>query len=314
MKQKRLSTFFLTTLFILCGIEILLRLAGNFYLEQFSLHQHNPAPGETTILCLGESSTAGLGVPYPNSYPAQLEQLLRKQYPQKNIHVVVPPLIGQNTSQMVNRVENYLNLYQPQIVLLMAGYNNEWSLAESHIGRFLAGNDWATFQIKTLCLLDHSRLFKLTRYVYLRFIVREDSKYTENLKKSGYLFGGPELVRYPPKESVYQFALENRAAFIQLWRYDVQKIINISQKYHATVILMTYHINPSYLPIEEFIAVAKQTNVPLVRNDLTFENLNETGAIEQYLLKDHWHPNPFGYALIAQNAFAVIKSSAFLEK
>jgi len=34
--------------------------------------------------------------------------MLTEKYPEKRIHVYVPPHVGQNTSQVANRMEDYL--------------------------------------------------------------------------------------------------------------------------------------------------------------------------------------------------------------
>src|SRR5262249_18432542 len=59
-------------------------------------------PGSINIVCLGESTTAGLWIRFEDSYPKQLERVLREFYRTNAINVIVPPHIGQNTSQMAN--------------------------------------------------------------------------------------------------------------------------------------------------------------------------------------------------------------------
>ena len=163
-------------------------------------------------------------------------------------------------------------------------------------------------------MLNNLRVFKMARYIYLKYVIREKSEYVSGMDITNYAWGGPELVRLPPKKYVYSFAETHRDEFVKLWRYDVEKIISICKEYNIEVILMTYHINPTYLPVEEFISMANKENIPLVRNDEIFKILKDRKNIGDYLLHDNWHPNKQGYRLIAENVFRVIKETDILSE
>lgn len=296
------------------ALEAALRMAGGVYLYRLhllSFKNTNPAPGSINIICLGESSTAGIWVAREETYPKQLEEKLRQFYPQDNINVIIPPHLGQNTSQIANRIKGYLNLYKPKLTILMAGYNNEWSLAESHIGLFLSDSSHEKIKVKSLIFLNNLRLFKLARYLWLRFITRDQSEYMVSNKH--YVWGERELVRVPPEKWVYSFAAANREAFINLWQYDAGNIIKEAKRHNVKVVLMTYHINPTYIPADNFISLAKQYGILLVRNDQAFLSLIQDGTINDYLLHDHWHPNKKGYAIIADNVFRCIVTNNLLD-
>src|SRR3989344_2376168 len=131
---------------MIAGIaEIGLRITGDIYVRQKisnvqrtiessrlkTAHTNdNTASGKTgqeeptNIIALGESSTIGLWVDRPSSYPAQLEMMLQEQYPEKHIRIFVPPFIGNNTSQVANRIEQHIETYDPKLIILMVGYNN----------------------------------------------------------------------------------------------------------------------------------------------------------------------------------------------
>lgn len=315
-KAKR--NFFAVALILISvlAVEAALRFAGTVYLKRLYVHTERGSidPQKTNIVCLGESSTAGLDLPWQDSYPVQLNVMLKKEYPGENIQVIVPPHVGQNTSQVANRIEHYIELYSPRLVVLMVGFNNEWSLAESHIHKFLKSNNAEVLKVKILCFLDSLRTFKVLRYLYLRYVVKEKSDYVNGLREARYVWGGPELTRWPPRKWVYSFADENRQAFIALWRDDVQKIISAVQRNNIKIVLMTYHINPDYLAAEEFISMARRSKIPLVRNDETFQAFINNRTIGYFLLRDQWHPNKLGYSLIAENVFRIIKERRLLEE
>jgi lysophospholipase L1-like esterase len=292
----------LITVAVLLLIEIALRIGGHLYLQ--SLYLRDLTPGGIRIVCLGESSTEGLGVPRQESYPSQLQALLEARY-HRRFDVIVPPHVGQNTSQVADRVEEYVDEYHPKLIIIMVGVNNEWALRDSHIGRFLSGSDAQSWSVKAQLALDGVRLFRVARYLYLRIgsHADHDARWMQGERLAS--LGHPGYVPYPPPREVYDFALRNRDAFAQLWRSDVKHIIIAAQRGGTQPLLMTYHI-PGWLPVDEWIDMAQDTHTPLVRNDLAFAPLAEDHTIDNYLLGDHWHPNRRGYAIIAKNAFDAI--------
>jgi lysophospholipase L1-like esterase len=293
--------------------EAALRAAGHLYLRNLyttAFHATNPLPGDVNVLCLGESSTAGMGVEPSDSYPGQLQAQLREFYDTPRIRVIVPPHVGQNTSQMANRIGDYVGLYRPRLVVVMAGFNNEWSLAESHVSRHLEGSPAETWRVRALILLDGLRLFKMLRYGYLRFVARERSDYMA--ENAHYVWGHPELVRYPPAAWIHDVARRQSTAFVRAWREDVESIVHASRAGGAQVLLMTYHLNPSYLPPVEYTSLAEELRLALVRNDQAFEALSRREDPARYLLSDGWHPNRLGYELIARNAFERIRDEDLL--
>lgn len=303
----------LALLLAAAAAEAALRVAGHLYLRTLyttAFRAMDPRPGDVSVLCLGESSTAGMGVEPADSYPGQLQALLREFYDDPRIRTIVPPHVGQNTSQMANRIGEYLELYRPRLVVVMAGFNNEWSLAESHVTRFLEGPPAETWRVRALVLLDGFRLFKLLRYSYLRFVARERSEYMS--ENTNYVWGHPELVRFPPPAWIHELARRHSVAFVRAWREDVEAIARAARERGARVLLMTYHVNPSYLPSVEFASVAAELRVPLVRNDESFQAAARLAGAQKYLLDDGWHPNRLGYELIARNAFARIRDDDLL--
>ena len=283
--------------------ELGLRVAGYWYLRDFYARNKPFEDGDIVIVCLGESSTAGLWVPWEESYPRRLQEALREAYRTEKIRVVVPPHVGQNTSQMANRISDYLDLYRPALVIVMAGINNEWALAESHIGEFLPAGEFEALKARTLIAFNNVRLYKVLRYAYLRVFADKDAAWVSSEKKD--LMGHPEYVQYPPRGWISEIGNKYPRAFLQLWQRDVGEIVSAVKARGTQVLLMTYHLN-GYLPVQGFIDLARRESVPLVRNDLSFTGFTEQGVLDGYILHDHWHPSSKGYAIIASNAFEVI--------
>ena len=101
-------------------------------------------PDEEVILCLGESTTIGIWGDFGESYPKQLEGLLNQRHGTRRYLAVVPNHVGQNSSQVAHRMDSYLDVYDPKLVVLMSGANNMWSMAESSVLRFLQGGSIAS--------------------------------------------------------------------------------------------------------------------------------------------------------------------------
>jgi lysophospholipase L1-like esterase len=302
--KKRLSTLKMAilVLFVLLAIEVMLRVIG-----QVAVARQPKEDGAFVILALGESSTAGLWVEQNESYPAKLEAMLREAHPDMDIRVIVPMHMGQNTGHISNRIHQYLANYEPRMIILMAGYNNEWSLAESHIGNFVGGMDG--LKLRILSFLDNFRIYRVVRYAITWIVSRGESP----LAQGDYVFGGPEYARYPPERWVYSLARIHGEEFRELWKSDMKIIIDAAQENDISVVLMTYHLNPSYLPAEEFETLAAEEDLLLVRNDIIFDGKKEEGSIGDLIfITDNWHPNERGYSIIAQNVFDVIEENGLI--
>ena len=311
---------FLQILFVVIGLVVIvetgLRLVGFWYLANFyrELDAASRMQGSINIVCLGESTTAGLWVKFEDSYPKQLESALREFYRTNAINVIVPPHIGQNTSQMANRIHHYLERYRPRLLIVMAGANNEWSLAESNITMFLDKHTFgvAVLKIKLIVLLDSLRTFKVLRHGYSALAAWASHDHVAQNWQS--VWAHPEYTRFPPDASVWSFAGKHPAPFVDLWRHDVRTIIRTAKASGVQVLLMTYPLNPTYLrQPTEWNRLAREEDVALLRNDVIFRALAQQGTLDQYLSHDHWHPNERGYKLVTGNVLDFITGHDTLE-
>lgn len=308
LSLRKIISILLVMFFIALSMELALRFVGYLYksYKEFKYNRYlNFGHKEITILCFGESSTLGILVDKRDSYPKQLEKKLRGFYNNNYISVRIPFHIGDNTSRMADKLKEYIEKYKPTLIILMTGINNNFSLVGSHVGKFLKNNDKAEFRVKMIITLSNFRLFNVIHYLYLKFIAKDWSNYTKKYKN--FIFGEPEFGRWPPSELTWSFADSHQEAFVKLWRYDLSNMIHEAKKYNLRVLLMTYHFN-GYLSSEEFISLANKEEIPLVRNDESFNLLIKNKTIKNYLLKDNWHPNKDGYAIIANNAFECIRN------
>lgn len=292
---------------LLLVLEVLLRIAGARYRADFWEAAGGRAvpDGSVTILALGESTTAGLWLPVEDSYPKQLERKLRAHYGSDRITVLMPPHIGQNTSQMVHRFGDYLTTFEPALVILMAGVNNTWSLAESNLGEFMPTGSWRTHAFRLRRWADDVKVFRLAR-----LLVSGTGEAWRALRSD--LAGEPRFTQWPPPDDplVRGIGLE---PFRRLWRSDVGRMIGEAKASGAGVILMTYP-NYDFPPPSEFAALAGEQAVPLVENHRSFDPLIEKGRAEEFFFEDLRHPNAEGYAIVADNAFRAVLATGILDR
>lgn len=114
-----------------------------------------PAAADTTLLCVGDSFTYGLGASERSrSYPAVLQQRLDAARPGA-FAVVNRGVPGQASADVVRRLDRALASLRPRTVYLLIGCNDRWSVAPAlaaadAVGAGDSGFEW---KLRTLALL-----------------------------------------------------------------------------------------------------------------------------------------------------------------
>jgi len=154
---QKLALFLFGLILGLILLEIGLRIAGFVVLSlQEGANKRSLKGGsEYVILCLGESTTAVGG---DDSYPRQLENILRAQNIKNGISVINKGIVGTNTTAILSRLEDYLNTYHPDMVITMMGINEGLGTA----------NPADIALVNTGSFLDDLRVYKLFRLLWDR--------------------------------------------------------------------------------------------------------------------------------------------------
>lgn len=194
-------------------LEIGLRTAGNLYCSNYiGSVPGNLKENKLSILCLGDSFTVGAGASTRNSYPRQLERLLRENIG-KDIKVINAGRMGNTSSLLLKNFEKDIALYRPKIVIVMIGCNNSWNFEDSSYFK-LYKEKVGCFE-KIDGILSRLRIYKLIKIGYLGFknskikepgIVRDNIS-NESLRLSAL---GAELFmegRFDPAEDKLKEAL-----------------------------------------------------------------------------------------------------------
>jgi lysophospholipase L1-like esterase len=81
------------------------------------------------VLCIGDSHTFGTGVARDEAYPARLQHAFDELQPGRYsvLNLGVP---GMSTTQLKHRLPAYAARYNPEVLIVWAGINNLWNLAE----------------------------------------------------------------------------------------------------------------------------------------------------------------------------------------
>lgn len=200
-------------------LESLLRIGGWIFFSnqekdnRLSLKRQ----GEYRILCLGESTTALGG---ENSYPRQLESILNTSI--KNIHfsVINKGIPSGTSTQIVSHLPNFLDEYQPNIVVAMIGINDgpNFPLAKDN-----ASKTWDRILMK-------SRVYKLFKLVVIHLQnkiievgVRKSDENLARIEKA--IDQSPTSYDYTKLAGIYRIAHkypEERKALIKAVKIDPQ--------------------------------------------------------------------------------------------
>jgi len=132
--------------------------AGGFIILSYQDHRNKVSlkqQGAYRILCLGESTTQ-------NQYPPVLEQMLNRNNRNIKFSVIDQGRAATNTSVILLHLESYLNVYRPDMVVVMMGINDR--------GVHIAYEKPSNFRI--VLFLRSLRTYKLARLLGSRITSR----------------------------------------------------------------------------------------------------------------------------------------------
>lgn len=222
------------------------------------------------ILCIGDSSTLGMGVRPEYSYPCQLLNLL-EQKEKGRFEITVRSSGGANSSDLVNRCEEYLRTGDFDLVIFQGGINDAHCFSDSRIP--LYGNGFVKY-------LNRFKLFYLCKI----FLGQKNPlpEWIDFTKSGDYGIG----------KSLFL----DRDALRKIFEYNFGKLAAISKEHKALLWVQNYHKDGWMNPEEVLDKVIGKLNIETVDQKSVF-NYAEGLNIRS---KDKWHPNDYGYYLIAR--------------
>lgn len=273
----------LQILIILLIFEAILRIAG--FVKDKLMLPGPEAEDEFVILCVGDSTTEGLGVSADLSYPSRLQQLLEKKSDPGKFRVINIGKAGINSSQVLNRLPGNINRYHPDLILLLIGINDSWNFNQSNIWMFEGSGVLNRLKLRLDLLLAQVKIYQFVRLL----ILSQDLKLVDLNDERRLL--AKSFERHPEKS----FQLE------ELLFYNIGEIVAIAQNYKSAVFLMTYQ-KEGIGNIRRIINRAySKFDLPIVDNQALFEQANLRGI--KAISEDNYHPNALGYSMIAENIY-----------
>jgi lysophospholipase L1-like esterase len=289
-------------------LEVGLRTAA-FVLARSSIHSGTAADasgGTFRILCIGDSNTYGTGVERFETYPAQLQTFLNARRGTTRFQVTNLGVPGSNSAQVRNRLPRYLDLYDPDLVIVLIGVNDYWNPEETE-------TEAATSPDQRL----HRRLSKLRTYRLVLLLI-------EHLRSPGRSAAPEEVVLETTERrrgaggsgdatvrelrfggARFHFRNTERATFLEdeaharLLQSNLQEMVRVTAEAGVPLVLPTYAavIGPYVVPnrvIGDFSGAYVVT--PEFREDFR----RYLGPPRQGLFFPDMHPRPPAYAAFAR--------------
>ncbi len=160
----RLATFLFGLIVILLLLEVGLRIVGVIYHMEMTPAAHSSDPyrkNAYTILCLGNSWTAGAEAPKGKSYPDDLQVLLDKQFKKGAIRVINYGQSNQNTAELLYDLESFLAKTKPDLILLQTGQPNWWNYYKYDEYLIRRGAHSGELRFFAKSFLYHSHVYRL---------------------------------------------------------------------------------------------------------------------------------------------------------
>jgi len=158
-----MKNFFFTIFLIIITVEIILRVTGFLYYKLWIYRPGKYSENKIHILCLGESTTFGVGALKGEDYPTQLNLLLDQKYPGKFIvyNRGVPDI---SSSLMLLNLRKFLNETNPNFVVLLCGvngFNRRLTADNSLLVLKDANYEIANFSFAVSTFFRHFRTYRL---------------------------------------------------------------------------------------------------------------------------------------------------------
>jgi lysophospholipase L1-like esterase len=243
-------------------------------------------PGEFRVLCVGDSHTYGVGVAPDDAYPAQLERILRgRGVRARVINAGVP---GQGSSQLLTDLGATVARYQPDVVLVWIGANNQWRILDEAEG---AGGSW----------LDHLRLVRLLRLLLRRFegVSGDFRRELDRVRAKD----GPAVTERPERE------LRTPAAAGAATAKDLVAVVGIVRQATAVPVLLTYPVAFREMLVridEAIVTTGAQLGVRVI--DLRTVGDRHRGLGPRLLLPDLHPTGPFYRSLAWEMARTLVRT------
>lgn len=258
------------------------------------------------VLSLGDSNTYGVYVERSQAYPVVFEQLWNARRNGGGVEVFNLGYPGMNSSRLVNDFRRMLWTFNPDVVTVMAGANNLWTVPETAA----ASEHWS--ERLSAALWRSSRVYRFLYFAARGFEVRRLEIETPPER----IAHGEGRARYGGEEFVLAWEGQTEGG-IPGWdpkvalEADLRAMVTQSAEYGTTLVLLTYPAEASFYSWANAIIrdIAASTGTPLIDVAAALKPacplppeanvFSDAGARCPELFPDQ-HPTPFGHQRVAQ--------------
>lgn len=261
------------------------------------------AEQELRVVCLGDSCTFGKGVVEADTWPRQLERMLREELPDETVRVAN---LGVNGYAGRDYREAFLSLgleLEPDVVVV--GYNlNDFPNSVRAVDEavFRRSGARALLPRGTRDALGRSALYRWLRATYYDAQRERDWANAERFAREAGRDRGDPAVWAAEEESLRALRDAAHAAGAEiavfLFPYESQ----------------VYRDSFDRTPIELLTALCGRLEIPFVSLEQEFRAWAHESEPprELFLRGDRYHPRPAGYRLVAQRVLALLREHGWL--
>jgi lysophospholipase L1-like esterase len=261
--------------------------------------------GGRRILCLGDSNTYGVRLERreEQAWPSRLESLWNQAGHVPPVEVLNVSYPGTNSSRLLRDFPEMLDVFRPDLVLVMVGVNDGWT-ASVPVASTSETEGCVAF------LRRHSRVYKLFTLMSDRVVraqggelevrveVRPDEIANEDATGRGVArFRGHEFALGWSKE----LAPKAPPRWLGELRHNLEALVSRAQERGVELVLLTYPArHKAYGQANGVIRrAAEETEAPLVDLERLFAPLCEDEECLEWFFRDH-HPRAEGHQLAAR--------------
>jgi|GEM_PF-1349627 len=246
------------------------------------------------VLALGDSNTYGFFVGSAAAYPRKFEALWNERQPRKqSVEVLNLGFPGTNSSQVLREFDRMLFAFRPDVVTLMIGANDAWTMPVGH------QEQASTFDLREF-LWRNSRVFRLF-YMLLR--AYENASLEVQMDPQSQVFAGKGQARF----GSFTFALGHRATggppvpdWAERLERNLKEVTRKAREAGVAVVLLTYPSSQHLYGYANVVLrrVASETDATLIDVAAQFPAECAAGPCAE-LLPDQ-HPSEQGHERVAR--------------
>ena len=281
----------------LVALEAALQLGSLFVADRSKGLSAEWRTNDLRILCLGDSNTYGVWLEDRESqaYPARLQAIWNESgRPRTEAMNLGYP--GTNSSRVLSMLPRVLEVFRPEVVIVMVGVNDFWTAPVPLEEKAPEGRPWSFFE-------RHSRVYR-GFYMLARSFAAPAGVRVEPIATPEPGFErGRAVLRFGEHEFQMAFEAEKQErdrATADL-RDNLQAIAGLVERSGARPLLMTYPSRWSMYALANRIIRegAQDSGTPLVDLEKAFRPLCPISECREWLYPDY-HPTAKGYRRVAE--------------